>query len=56
LYVKLSHDKEFPVSMQDRMAKNLGAANIVTIESGHMPMMRQPNELVRVLDVFCSGI
>ncbi|MEP3209713.1 MAG: alpha/beta hydrolase [Maribacter sp.] len=52
LYVELINDKEFPVSVQKKMAKNLNCKNIVTLESGHLPMLSVPEKLAEILNQF----
>lgn len=52
LYVRLSLDKELPLSMQNTMARNLGAKELVDISFGHMPMLGKPKELAAVINSF----
>lgn len=52
LYVELINDKEFSVSVQKKMAKNLNCKNIVTLESGHLPMLSVPEKLAVILNEF----
>lgn len=52
LYVELINDKEFSVSVQKKMAKNLNCKNIVTLESGHLPMLSVPEKLTGILNEF----
>ncbi|MEX2639904.1 MAG: alpha/beta hydrolase [Balneolales bacterium] len=52
LYIKLSKDKEFPVSLQDKMVKNLKAQTVNTLESGHLPMMSVPQQLSAIINDF----
>ncbi|MFC4779130.1 alpha/beta fold hydrolase [Paenibacillus sp. GCM10023252] len=49
LYVKLSKDKAFPPSQQDRMIKHLDPHEVTTIDAGHLPMISQPAELVQAI-------
>lgn len=55
LYVELSNDKEFPVSVQKKMAENLNCREIVTLESGHLPMISIPEKLAEVLNGFIAA-
>lgn len=52
MYIKLTDDKEFPMAVQDKMAKNLAAERVVSIHSGHLPMMSRPMELTDTLNRF----
>lgn len=54
-YIRLGLDKEFPLSTQDRMAKNLNAQKVTTLQSGHLPMLSQPEELAGVLNGIYKG-
>jgi pimeloyl-ACP methyl ester carboxylesterase len=56
LYIQTTIDTDFPIGMQDAMAKNLGATQKVTIESGHLPMLAKPDELARQLNDFCASL
>lgn len=56
VYVRLTRDREFGVSLQDRMARNLDAGQVVDIPSGHMPMLSQPVELARVINDFVADL
>ena len=56
MYIKLTLDNEFPVSMQNKMANNLKAKNIKEIESGHLPMMSQPVKLAEILNNFSDNL
>lgn len=55
LYVKTTSDKELSSSLQDTMSTNLGADEVRTIESGHMPMLSNPRELAEILEDFREG-
>lgn len=55
-YIKLSNDNEFPLSMQDRMAKNLNARKVETIASGHLPMLSQPENLAKTINDCCNEL
>jgi pimeloyl-ACP methyl ester carboxylesterase len=52
LYIKLTSDRELPLSVQEKMAKNLDAHKVLTLHSGHLPMLSKPAELVRMLTRF----
>ncbi|MGF1587010.1 MAG: alpha/beta fold hydrolase [Bacteroidales bacterium] len=52
LYIKLAYDRELPLPVQERMAENLKAHKILTLHSGHLPMLSKPSELVKILTRF----
>lgn len=56
LYIKLNNDKGFPVQLQDKMIKNLTVQKVVTIQSGHLPMISKPKELSEILNNFINEI
>lgn len=47
-------DYEFPQSLQNKMAKNLNAEQIVTLNSGHLPMISHPKKLADHLNKFVA--
>lgn len=52
LYLELTNDKEFSLSVQKKMAENLNCENIITLESGHLPMLSVPEKLSEILNKF----
>jgi pimeloyl-ACP methyl ester carboxylesterase len=52
LYIAMNNDKEFAFTVQKKMAKNLNCENIVTLNSGHLPMLSIPEKLSEVLNKF----
>lgn len=56
LYIKLTNDKGFPVQLQDKMIKNLTTQKVVTLDSGHLPMISKPKELSEILNDFINEI
>lgn len=54
LYIKLTNDKSFSLSAQNKMAINLKADNIQAIESGHLVMLSHPKELAGILNSFIA--
>ncbi len=55
LYVELTNDKEFSLSVQKKMAENLNCKNIATLESGHLPMLSVPGKLSGILNEFIDS-
>jgi hypothetical protein len=56
LYIKLKNDKTMPSTLQDKMAKNLNANKIITIDSGHLPMISKAKQLAGFLSAFANEI
>jgi pimeloyl-ACP methyl ester carboxylesterase len=48
-YVRLLRDASLTVDTQDRMIANLGDADVVDLDAGHMAMISHPAELAAVL-------
>jgi len=55
-YVKLELDRELSPALQDRMAANMGAQQVVHVPSGHLPMLSKPVELQRQLAAFVEQV
>jgi hypothetical protein len=49
-YVRLTEDAIVSLETQDRMISNLGGAEVVDLDSGHMAMISRPADLARVLN------
>lgn len=56
LYIKCAGDKEFSDSMQNRMVQSLGANEVVSLDSGHMPMLSKPKELADLINRFTESL
>ena len=56
LYIQLANDKSMPLTLQNKMAKNLNANKIETIDSGHLPMLSKPKQLATSLSTFVKEI
>ena len=56
LYIQLANDKSIPLTLQNKMAKNLNANKIETIDSGHLPMLSKPKQLATSLSTFVKEI
>lgn len=55
VYLRLTSDQELGLSLQDRMARNLDAGQVIDLRSGHMPMLSQPRTLARVINEFVAA-
>ena len=49
-YVRLLRDTAIPVASQVQMISNIGGADVVDIDAGHMVMISEPEELARMLN------
>jgi hypothetical protein len=56
LYIKLNNDKGFHVQLQDKMIKNLIPQKVLTLNSGHLPMISKPKELSAILNNFINEL
>ncbi|WP_373228882.1 alpha/beta fold hydrolase [Cohnella sp.] len=56
LYVKLTKDKEFSPSLQNKMISNLSPQSVQSLETGHLPMLSNPDGLKLVLQDFLSHV
>ncbi|MGG4105843.1 alpha/beta hydrolase [Paenibacillus lautus] len=56
LYVKLTQDKEFGLSMQESMIANLSADGVESLSTGHLPMLSDPRGVRRVLEGFVNQV
>jgi pimeloyl-ACP methyl ester carboxylesterase len=45
VYIKLTNDASVPPELQDQMAKNLQADEVVMMDSGHLPMVGRVREV-----------
>lgn len=56
LYVKLTQDKEFGLSIQESMIANLSADGVESLSTGHLPMLSDPRGVQRILDGFAKQV
>lgn len=56
LYIRTLADKDLPLPLQKRMAKNLSDAKIVSIDSGHLPMLNHPSEIAAHINDFLGQL
>jgi pimeloyl-ACP methyl ester carboxylesterase len=52
LYISTLVDKDLPLQLQERMAKNLPNAKVTPISSGHLPMLSHPSEVATYINEF----
>lgn len=55
-YIQTSMDRSMTPGQQTRMATALGTDDIVTLETGHLPMLSRPDELASALNEFSTRI
>lgn len=56
LYIALTEDNEFGLSLQTKMANNLPSPQITELPTGHMPMLKDPEALAAKLNDFIGHI
>jgi len=56
LYVKLTNDKELSPSLQDQMISNLSPQFVRSLETGHLPMLSDPDGLRVILEDFMKNV
>ncbi|PJN57415.1 hypothetical protein PAEVO_41490 [Paenibacillus sp. GM2FR] len=56
LYVKLTQDKEFGLSVQESMIANLIADGVESLSTGHLPMLSDPRGVQRILEGFVNQL
>jgi pimeloyl-ACP methyl ester carboxylesterase len=56
VYLKLTNDNSMPIEFQDKMASNLNAQEVYTMESGHLPMLSKPKQLAELIINFINEI
>jgi hypothetical protein len=49
-WIRLTRDQAGTLEMQDRFISNLGGAEVIDLEAGHMAMISQPAALAAILD------
>jgi pimeloyl-ACP methyl ester carboxylesterase len=49
-WIRLTRDQAGTVEMQDQFIANIGGADVIDLDSGHMAMISQPAELAAILD------
>jgi hypothetical protein len=49
-FIKLLQDRTLSLEDQEQMIKNLGGANVLTLDTGHTAMVSRPQELVQLLN------
>jgi len=56
LYVKLTKDKEILPSLQDRMIAALAPGSVRSLDTGHLPMIGDPDGLRAILEEFKRSV
>ena len=55
-YIQTSQDQSIKPKLQGKMATSLGTDDIVTLETGHLPMLSRPGELASTLEEFSNQL
>jgi pimeloyl-ACP methyl ester carboxylesterase len=56
LYIQTTRDKIFSKEFQQKMAKNMVAQEIVSMKTGHLPMLTMPQKLAEILNEFIEKL
>jgi pimeloyl-ACP methyl ester carboxylesterase len=56
LYIKLTKDAAYGLQLQEKAIEHLKPEKIVELNSGHLPMISKPNDLIRIINEFTSNI
>ncbi|WP_246469706.1 alpha/beta hydrolase [Cohnella nanjingensis] len=56
LYVKLTMDKEISPSLQNQMILNFTPQSVRTLDTGHLPMISDPDGLMVILEEFMENM
>lgn len=56
LYVRLLHDRVVPIELQDEMIRRLPGTPSVTLDSGHLPMVTDPQAVAAIIDRFAADL
>ena len=56
LYIHCRHDEVLSMGIQKRMAGQLSSAKIITMDSGHLPMVSKPIQLAEHLNIFTTSL
>lgn len=54
MYVKLTKDKAISLSLQNKMISNLSPQSVRSLETGHLPMVSNPEGLRSILEDFLT--
>jgi pimeloyl-ACP methyl ester carboxylesterase len=55
-WIRLTRDQAGTIEMQDRFIANLGGAEVIDLEAGHMAMISQPAALAAILDGIAARV
>ncbi len=53
-WIRLTRDQAGTIEMQDQFIANLGGAEVIDLDAGHMAMISQPAALAAILDAIAS--
>jgi len=56
LYIQTTRDKIFSKEFQEKMANNMMAQEIVSMKTGHLPMLTMPQKLAEILNEFIEQL
>lgn len=56
LYIKLTNDAAYATQLQEKAIDNLKPDSVVEINSGHLPMISKPDDLIKIINKFTTKI
>ena len=56
LYIKLTNDAAYGLQLQEQAIEHLKPETIMELNTGHLPMISKPNDLVKIINEFTSKI
>lgn len=56
LYIKLTNDAAFGIQLQEKAINNLKPETVIEVNSGHLPMISKPDELIKIIKEFTIKI
>ena len=56
LYIKLTNDAAYGIKLQEKAIENLKPETIIELNTGHLPMISKPNDLIKIIKEFTKKI
>ncbi|MGO4537809.1 alpha/beta fold hydrolase [Paenibacillus sp. 2TAB19] len=56
LFIRLTRDKELALALQQQMIANLSPEQVHSLETGHLPMLSDPNGVRHAIEIFLQTV